>query len=142
MSWTPVSLFMPVTFENVYGWPQSIELMGALRSGQQVPVRYERQGADEDFPHEPGRWISCCSNRWDLTSEVTDWRPLFEQPTGRMPDDPLKGFFVDSHQMDDVALISKALYGDGSVLTADGRRDLAHRLHNLMRAIQHQEVVL
>lgn len=142
MSWTPVSLFMPVTFENVYGWPQSIELMGALRSGQQVPVRYERLGADEDFPHESGRWISCCSNRWDLTGEITDWRPLFEQPTGRMPDDPLKGFFVDIHQMDDVELISKALYGDGSVLTADGRRDLAHRLHNLMRVIQDQEVVL
>ncbi|MGE8065201.1 hypothetical protein [Pseudomonas sp. NPDC089569] len=142
MSWTPVSLFMPVTFKNEYGWPQSIDLMGALRSGRQVPVRFERQGADDDFPHEPGRWISCCSNRWDLTGEVTDWRPLFEQPTGRMPEEPLKGFFVDIQQMNDVALISKALYGDGSVLTADSRRDLAHRLYNLMRVIQQQEVAL
>lgn len=142
MSWTPVSLFMPVTFENVYGWPQSVELMGALRSGQQVPVRYERLGADADFPHESGRWISCCSNRWDLTDQITDWRPFFEQPTGSIPDDQHKGFFVEIHQMEDVALISKALYGDGSVLTADARRDLAHRLHNLMRAIQQQEVAL
>jgi len=142
MSWTPVSCFMPVTFVNEFGWPQSEELMGYLRSGRQTVVRFERQSADEDFPHEPGRWISCCSERWDLTNEVLEWRSLFEKPTGKMPSDPLAGHFMDEVQLNQLRAISKTLYGDGSAFTADSRRDLAHRLHGLMRVVEDQAVVL
>lgn len=142
MSWTPVSHFMPVTFENEFGWPQSAEMMGYFRSERQAVVRFERRGADEDFPHAPGRWVSCCSERWDVTDEIVAWRPLFEKPTGRMPDDPVSGHFVDTDQLDGFRAINKALYGDGSLLSPDTRRDLAHRLHHLLGVVQSQEVVL
>lgn len=142
MSWTPVTYFMPVTFVNEYGWPQSEELMVFLQSGRQTVARFERLGADEDFPHAPGQWRSCCSERWDLTDQVTDWRPLFEKPTGQMPGDPLPGHFVDDGQMTRLLAISKSLYGDGTAFTADSRRDLAHRLHSLISVIEDQAVVL
>jgi hypothetical protein len=133
---------MPVTFENEFGWPQSAMMMGYFRSERQAVVRFERQGADTDSPHEPGRWISCCSERWDVTDEIVAWRPLFDKPTGNMPDDPISVYFVEADQMGSFLGINKALYGDGSLLSPDARRDLAHSLQYLLGVIQSQEVLL
>lgn len=138
MSWFPVSLFLPITPIGEFGWPQSRLVLVSTKSGNQQPARFERCSSDEDDRHIPGRWISACRDRWELTDEVTDWRDLFEPPTGRMPSDTLSGYFLDSDQMASLRGVGKAIYGDGQALTHDARRDLANGLWRLIGQIADQ----
>lgn len=140
MSWFPVSRFLPLTQIDEFGWPQSKLVMVATKSGNQQPARFERCSLDEEDRHIPGRWVSACRDRWELTDEVTDWRDFFEPPSGLMPADSISGYVIDSDQLGALRGISKALYGDGQPMTHDGRRDLANGLWRLLGEIADQSI--
>ena len=140
MSWFPVSRFLPLTPIGEFGWPQSKLVMVATKSGNQQPARFERCSPDEEDRHIPGRWVSACRDRLELTEAVTDWRDLFEPPTGHMPSDSVSGYFIDSDQLAALRGVCKAIYGDGQPMTHDARRDLANGLWRLIGQIADQVI--
>lgn len=114
--------------------------MVATKSGNQQPARFERCSPDEEDRHIPGRWVSACRDRLELTEAVTDWRDLFEPPTGHMPSDSVSGYFIDSDQLAALRGVRKAIYGDGQPMTHDARRDLANGLWRLIGQIADQVI--
>jgi hypothetical protein len=51
-----------------------------------------------------------------------------------------KTYFIEQYQFDILKNIEKRLYGDGSALTTDMRRDLANRLNVTLLEIKDQEI--
>lgn len=140
MSWLPVTRALPVLPDREYGYPRSEQVMVYQKSGGQCVARFVR--LDDDDPSSSGRWISSCSEGWDITDSVTYWRPCFEAPTDRLPREPVSGFFVEREQLDRLRLISKGVYGDGTALTPDNRRDLANCLVTLIAQLADQPVAV
>jgi hypothetical protein len=44
-------------------------------------------------------------------------------------------YIIEQHQMDKLFEVAKGLYGDGSILTSDNRRDLANLLNLILSEI-------
>lgn len=57
--------------------------------------------------------------------------------TERTTDD-VSAFFVEPEQLAELRAINKALYGDGTPITPDRRRDLANALNMLVSSISKQ----
>lgn len=136
MSWLSVSRALPILPDREFGFPRSEAVMVYEKWGKQRVARYERH--DDDDPSSAGRWVSDCSERWDITESVTHWRPCFDAPTGEVPSDPLKGFFMEPEQLSQLRQVTTAMYGDGSSLTSDRRRDLANTLATLVSRLADQ----
>lgn len=51
-------------------------------------------------------------------------------------------YLIEPAQLDELRAINKALYGDGTHLTADQRRDLANALNVLLGQIEQQTFAL
>lgn len=138
MSWISISRALPVLPDRDMGYPRSEPLMVYRKSGSQCVARYVR--VDDEDPSSMGSWRSECSEAWDISAEVTHWRPCFEAPADGTPNEPLVGFFMEPEQLDQLRLIGNGLYGDGSSLTSDRRRDLANSLAVLIGRLKDQPV--
>lgn len=68
--WTPASEH-PALVDDPTMWPTSEPVIGLCVSGERRVVTCERIDEGEDV-----RWISKCSERWDLTGKVILWTPL------------------------------------------------------------------
>jgi hypothetical protein len=73
--WFPVSA-PPKMASNEYGWPMSEPVLGLTKHGRMQVVTYEQ--VDEDC--DP-TWKSDCSERWDVTKELTHWTNLPALPS-------------------------------------------------------------
>lgn len=138
MSWMRVSRFLPVTFDREFCEPRSKTVVVFMSWGDQKMARLVRDDGEDPFSRS--RWISACSEGWDLTESVTHWRPCYDDPTAEEPRDAVPGFVVESRQIDMLKSIARKLHGDGSHLTTDGRRDLANQLSLLLGQLQEQSV--
>lgn len=138
MAWLLVSRALPIMSDYQLLYPRSEPVIVYMDSKQQQFARYVRM--DEDGDQWSGRWVSECSNGWDLTDHVTHWRPSLEAPTDKVEPEPIKGFFIEQEQLDQLRLIETGWYGDGTHLTPDRRRDLANSLHTFIGAISSQPV--
>lgn len=138
MAWISVTRALPILQDYELLYPRSLPVAVYLDSGEQKIARYVRM--DEDGGQWSGRWISDCSEGWDLTLRVTDWRPCFEAPSNDTDPEPIKGFFIEPEQFDQLRAIGQSLYGDGTHITPDRRRDLANRLHTFISEIASQGV--
>lgn len=135
MSWHKVTRALPVLPDREFLHARSEPVMVFLESGTQHVARFVRY--DDDGDMWSGRWISDCADGLDLTDSVTHWRSCYEAPTDSSP---AEGYFVEAEQLARLRNISKGLYGNGSVLTADSRRDLANLLHRLLGEFADQPI--
>lgn len=140
MSWMRVSRFLPVTFDREFCEPRSKTVVVFMSWGDQKMARLVRDDAEDPFSR--CRWISACSEAWEITDGVTHWRPCFEDPTHEDPRDAVHGFVVESTQLETLKSVARELHGDGSHLTTNGRRDLANQLSLLLGQLQEQRVEL
>lgn len=74
MVWTPVSS-PPTTTSQEYEWPRYEPVLGITKHGRIHVVAYEQ--VDEDC--EP-TWRTACSERWDVTDDITHWMNLPQPP--------------------------------------------------------------
>lgn len=138
MSWLLVTRALPILPDREYLYPRSEPVMVFLNRGVQRVARYVRY--DEDVPYSEGKWISECSEAWDLTDSVTHWRTCFEAPVQGPPIEPVQGYFLEPEQLKQLRLINQGLYGDGTLLSSDRRRDLANCLMALIGQVISQSV--
>lgn len=137
MPWHKVTRALPVLPDREFLYARSVPVMVFLEWGSQRVARLVRYDYDGDM--WSGRWISECPDSLDLTDSVTHWRDCYEPPTDESSDE---GFFVEAEQLVRLRHISKGLYGDGSVLTADRLRDLANLLHRLLGELADQPILV
>lgn len=95
-----------------------------------------RRYAPEEDESE-GRWFTNCSECWDVTGHLTHWRELFPSTVHTV-----EAFVIDQDQFQALRSIINGVYGDGRIVTADERRDLANRLSGILGTIQGQKVEL
>lgn len=74
MVWTPISSPPDMTSQE-YGWPMSEPVLGVTKRGRMQVVTYEQ--VDEDCE---ATWKTACSERWDVTGELTHWMNLPQPP--------------------------------------------------------------
>lgn len=135
MPWHKVTRALPILPDREFLYSRSEPVMVYLECGSQRVARFVRYDDDDDM--WSGRWTSECRDSLDLTESVTHWRDCYESPTDALP---VEGFFVEPEQIARLRSISKGLYGDGSVMTADSRRDLANLLHRLLGEMADQPI--
>ncbi|MBM3105621.1 hypothetical protein IIE18_10760 [Pseudomonas sp. V1] len=115
--------------------PRSEPVQGLYSDGTQAVVRWYAP-EDEDDESE-GRWTTNCSECWDVTGRLTHWRDLFPSTANTV-----EAFVIDQDQFQALRSIMNGVYGDGRIVTADERRDLANRLSGILGTIQGQKVEL
>lgn len=115
--------------------PRSEPVQGLFSDGTQAVVRWYAP-EDEDDESE-GRWTTNCSECWDVTGRLTHWRDLFPSTVNTV-----EAFVIDQDQFQALRSIMNGVYGDGRIVTADVRRDLANRLSAILGSIQGQKVEL
>ncbi|HEC0377046.1 hypothetical protein [Pseudomonas aeruginosa] len=130
MPWISV-LIAPAATNTHHYTTRSEALQGLFKDGTQAVVRWYPPDEDECS----GRWKTTCSSAWDVTEQITHWRDLFPPSYESM-----KGFFLEGEQLRCLQSIMQGIYGDGRIVTSDGRRDLANRLHQLIGVIQAQTI--
>ncbi|QHF00673.1 hypothetical protein LCG56_28325 (plasmid) [Pseudomonas cannabina pv. alisalensis] len=133
MPWHKITRALPVLPDREFLYARSEPVMVFLKWGSQRVARFVRY--DEDGDMWSGRWISECRDSLDLTDCVTHWRDCYEPPT---EGSPAECFCVEPEQIVRLRAITKRLYGDGSVMNADVRRDLANLLHRLLGEVADQ----
>lgn len=76
MNWTSVTESIPEAQEgNIYGYKTSKEVLICTRYNS-IKTAYVMI----DIEDEHLKWVSACSEGWDITKEVTHWMPLPEPP--------------------------------------------------------------
>ena len=79
MVWTPTSTPPEMTSIDNF-WPMSKPVLGITKLGKMQVVTYEQ--IDSDCAP---RWKTACSERWDVTHELTHWMNLPQPPPARSP---------------------------------------------------------
>ena len=74
-TWIPVTALPPVETDPI-GPISSGPVLVFRKLGRQCVARYETW--DHDFPEF--RWVTDCSEGWDISKEVIYWQPLPEAP--------------------------------------------------------------
>ena len=74
MKWTAINE-PPEMLASEYGWPMSEPVLGFSKYGRMQVVTYEQ--VDDDYVPE---WRTACSERWNVTDELTHWMNLPQTP--------------------------------------------------------------
>ena len=74
MKWTPISIPPDMPLME-YGWPMSEPKLGITKAGRMLVVTHEQLAEDCE-----ATWISACSERWDVSKELTHWMDLPQLP--------------------------------------------------------------
>lgn len=77
--WVHVSVAMPESFLEEYINYKNSDPVLVYCVDRMQRIAYTRQYIDEDEIGEI-RWISNCSEGWDITKHVTHWMELPEEP--------------------------------------------------------------
>lgn len=76
MPWTPANT-PPELVEGEFAFRlNSKPVLGVCRNGKQMVVYACRDENEPDEPVESVRWLSDCSEGWDVTNQLVAWQEL------------------------------------------------------------------
>jgi hypothetical protein len=70
--WIDVNTELPELVSDGYEYSVSAPVLCALSHGYQAVCKLEQ------YDDEPVKWKTCCSEGWNVSSEVVEWMPLPE----------------------------------------------------------------